>query len=228
MKGTKLHIEREGRYRVRLLSALAVAELLMLAVFHFGPVAKIEQPWRPQQNSGDVEFQQVEVTRHSDIPASPPKPAVPLRLPEDKIVEEELKINPLQREITVSEDLGEGKERGSEEGKPALQPVDSPDQSPQLYKIVEPEMPEEARKANIKVIIEVQFLINEKGQVEEASIAQIKLYEDGKDPYKVVDHINYGLTQATLSAALQWKFRPAVKNGKKVPSYSKHSFTYGF
>jgi outer membrane biosynthesis protein TonB len=93
---------------------------------------------------------------------------------------------------------------------------------------VEPEMPDQARKAKIKVIIEVQFIVNEKGQVEEASISQIKLFEDNKDQYTVVDHIGYGLTRATLSAALQWKFRPAVKNGKKVPAYSKHSFTYGF
>lgn len=210
------------------MTALVAAELLMLAIFKFGPVAKIEQPWRPEQNSGDVNFQQVEITRHSDIPASPPKPAVPLRMPEDKVIEEEVQIDPLQSVITLGEEYGTGQDFGSNEGQSTGQPVENPDRPPELYKIVEPETPDEARKADVKVIIEVRFLINEKGHVEEAFIAQIKLYENNGDQYSIVDHINYGLTQATLHAALQWKFRPAVKNGKKVAAYSKHSFTYGF
>lgn len=228
MNRDNLNNGREPRYRIRFLAALALAELLLLALFKFVPPIQESVSREPAEQPGKVTFQQVEITRHTDQPASPPRPVVPLQEPEEEIIEEDIDVDPLQQAVALPEDIGVGFGKGDTGGAYSGEPVKNPERPPSLYKIVEPEMPKEAIEANIKAVIEVRFLINADGVVEEASIARIKLFGEDSGEYKLVDNINYGLTRATLNAALQWKFHPAEKNGKKVPAYSIHSFTYGF
>lgn len=228
MKKTTQHNCRENRYRLRLMFSLVLTELLMLALFNFGPKVPEKNSWSPEETSENVEFQQVEITHHEDVPASPPKPTVPLTMPREEVIEEEIRIDPLQESVSIPDEFANGRGEGMGEGNSSGEPVDNPDRPPNLFKIVEPEVPPEAQKANIKAIIEVRFLINATGIVEEASIARIKLYDRSNGEFREVKDIDFGLTEATLNAALQWKFQPAVKNGRKVPAYSIHSFTYGY
>lgn len=215
------------RYRLRLMTSLVVSELFMLVLFYFFPSSHTQSVDFSYEEPQNTEIEQVDITRQTDVPAAPPKPEVPVNEPEDELVREEVNIEPLVQKISLPEELGSAKGNKAEEGRGQMaEPVKNPDRPPQLYKIVEPEMPDQAKKAGIKAIIDVRFLINTEGRVEEATIAAIKIYnEEGE--YRQVDHINYGLPQVTLNAALQWKFRPAVKNGQKVASYSIHPFSYG-
>lgn len=206
---------------------VVISELVLLALFKLAPSQEKNEGFTAVDETEQVDFQQVEVTRHSDMPATPPKPEIPLRMPEDEIVQEDVEVDPLQQDISMPEEFGKGYQSGNNTGDDGATPVKNPDRPPRLFKIVEPQMPEQAKEAGIKVVIEVRFFVNEKGEVEEATVANIKLYE-GEGQYRKVKSINYGLTKATLNAALQWKFQPAVHKGKKVPSYSIHPFTFGF
>jgi outer membrane biosynthesis protein TonB len=164
-------------------------------------------------------------TEQANRPASPPKPQIPIPEPTDEIIEEEItEIDDLN--IAESSDpLSEAKLGNQGDSD---EPVSNPQTSPSVIRIVEPTVPDAAKKAEIKAEIWVNFLVDEQGRVEEASISQIKLYDRESGEARQVDSIDYGLTEATLDAALQWKFRPAKNDGKVVKAYTRHIFTFGF
>ncbi len=66
---------------------------------------------------------------------------------------------------------------------------------------VDPQYPEEARKAKLSGSVVVALAINEKG---------------GIDDVKVVRSSNRVFEQNAMDAARQWKFAPAIKDGKPV------------
>lgn len=215
------------RYRLRLMTSLVVSEILMLMLFYYFPTGHTKSGGFSYEQPQNTEIEQVDITRQTDIPAAPPKPAVPVNEPEDEVIREEINMETLVQKFSLPDEPGIAKGHNTSEGRGATaEPVKNPDRPPQLYKIVEPEMPDQAKETGIKAVIDVRFLINAEGKVEEATIAAIKIYNE-KGEYRQVDRINYGLAQATLNAALQWRFRPAVENGQKVASYSIHPFSFG-
>lgn len=225
-KNIKDIISSEVSYKNRILGSIVIAELLAISVFTLWPV----------QNQGgtyqDIEFteseaiiEEVQITSQKSSPPPPPRPQVPIPVPDDEVIEEEVLT---LEDIDISEYtdtmsvVGLGREGDSD------QIASNPQMPPSVIRIVEPTVPDAAKKADIKAEIMVSFLVNKEGQVEEATISQIKLYNEGSESYEIVDSINYGLTEATLEAALQWRFRPAKNGGKPVKAFTKHIFTYGF
>ncbi|MDZ7806946.1 MAG: hypothetical protein U5K71_07510 [Gracilimonas sp.] len=70
-------------------------------------------------------------------------------------------------------------------------------------------------------------MVGADGSVEDAFISEIRLYEG--DSFEVVEQIGYGLLEATIEAALKWKFSlPARDNGEPVRTYVENSFNIGF
>jgi protein TonB len=178
------------------------------------------------QSAGDSNnLRDVIITRQQNSPPPPPPPQVPVPVPNDEIIEEETLI--LQDfDISHYADsvfVGKGTEAGSEG-----QIVSNPQISPSILRIVEPTTPNAAQRAGVKVQIWVNFLVNKKGDVEDAKITQILVYNEESEGFKNVDFINYGLMEVTLEAALQWEFRPATDAGEPVKAYSQQVFTYGF
>lgn len=167
----------------------------------------------------------VVMTRQQSRPPPPPRPQAPVPVPNDKIIEDKIIdldiINPSDFSDSLSE-MNTG-----EQGK-SDQVVGNPQTSPQVIRIVEPNEPDAAREANIKAELWVNFLVKKDGTVEDASISKIKLYNRETGESHIVQSIGYGITEATLNAALQWKFKPAKNNGKPVKAYSTQIFTYGF
>lgn len=206
--------------------SLATVEILVLAIFNFWPVKKFREA-TPEIDFSDqsIAIEDVVRTTQQNRPPPPPKPHVPLPVPNDEIIEEDpieldnLNISNYSDSLSV-EMIGSDGE--------ADEPVSSPQVSPQVIHIVEPTVPEAAKKANIKAEIWVEFLVDKQGKVEEATITRIILYDQETGETKRLNSINYGLTEATLNAALQWKFRPARNNGQPVKAYSRQVFTYGF
>lgn len=208
------------------MACIIAAEIIALGFFHFWPV-----PENPDKIFQDNDFSE-DVLAIEDIirteqtePASPPRPQVPLPQPTDEVIEEE---------ITEIDDLNIAETSDSlsvamlgNEGK-SDEPVSNPQTSPSVIRIVEPTVPEEAKKENIKAEIWVNFLVDKEGRVEEASISQIKIYDTNSGEVKEVESIGYGLTAATLNAALQWRFRPARNNDEAVRAYTRQIFTFGF
>lgn len=182
---------------------------------------------KPEQflSEEPVTMDEVAVTRQGSRPAAPPSPQPPIPVPNDQVIPEEIHLptqNLLDEFPKESEFAGAG--GNSEEGRIYR----NPGVPPSVVKIVEPTMPEAAKKAKIRVEITVSFLVDRKGNVEEASISEIRRYGDKGRQFEMVQTIGYGLTEATLQAALQWKFRPARQNGQPVKAYSQHIFSYGF
>lgn len=78
---------------------------------------------------------------------------------------------------------------------------------------IEPQYPSDARRAGITGWVEVEFLVNADGSVRSA---------------RVVDAKPKGLFEAaSITAALRWKFRPKVVNGKPVEQRGLQKINFG-
>lgn len=206
--------------------SIVIVELLLIITFNIWPTTDFAANQRSVDFTEDtIAIEDIVRTEQQNSPPPPPKPQIPIPKPTDEIIEEEiveledLNISEYSDSLSIEMIGSEGE---------ADKPVSSPQVAPQVVHIVEPTVPDEAKKANIKAEIWVNFLVDTQGKVEEASISKITLYDQKSGESKTVDRINYGLTKATLNAALQWKFRPARNNGEPVKAYSKQVFSYGF
>lgn len=226
MDGTFKNTDRgESQYRNRMLVCVIAAELIALAFFNFWPVPESTKDVNQDNFSEDVlAIEDIVRTEQATQPASPPRPQIPIPEPTDEIIEDEIEeiadLNIVESSDTLS--LARGDEGESDE------PVSDPQSPPNVIRIVEPTVPDEAKRANIKAEIWVNFLVDKEGRVEEATISQIKLYDRNTGEVRDVESIGYGLTAATLNAALQWRFRPATKGGEPVRAYTRQIFTFGF
>lgn len=227
MPDLKKYIEDpESGYRIRILTAIAIVELLAIAIFNLWPANETTASDQQIEFSDEaIALEDVVRTEQQNSPPPPPKPQIPMPEPTDEVIEED----PIELDdLNVSEysDSLSVEMIGSEGD--ADEPVSSPQVAPQVIHIVEPTVPEAAKKADIKAEIWVNFLVDTEGKVEEASITEIVLYDQESGEKRTVDRIDYGLTEATLTAALQWRFRPARNKGQPVKAYSRQIFTYGF
>jgi len=172
----------------------------------------------------EIYIEQSIATKQETIPASPPKPQVPVPVPNDEVIVEEIELLNFEDMLSFEEiGVDDAGQTGDSD-----EPVASPQKQPTPLKIVEPPTPEEARKANIIAEVYVTFLVNKNGLVEEIFISSIRKYRQNKRDYEVVQEIGYGLLGASLTAAKKWKFNPAIDNGKPVKAYSTQVFSFGF
>lgn len=225
-KSLKDIITTEVSYKNRILGSLVIAELLLISLFTFWPVPDQDKTYQDVVFSdNEAIIDEVQITTQQSSPPPPPKPQVPVPVPNDEVIEEEelvledIDISEYSDSISVA---GLGRVGDSE------RVASNPQMPPKVIRIVEPTVPTAAKKAGIKAEILVSFLVDTNGNVEEATIAQIKLYNENSETFELVEHVDYGLTDATLEAALQWRFRPAKDDGETVKSFTKHIFTYGF
>lgn len=220
-------VRKESQYRNRILACVIAAEIILIALFQFWPSPdKTDEVNREKRFAEDaLAIEEVVRTEQQNRPASPPKPQTPIPKPTDKVFEEEIVEIKDENVLEYSDSLSKamlGNQGDSGE------PLTNPEISPSVIRIVEPTVPDAAKKAKIKAEIWVNFLVDENGRVEEANISRIKVYDRNSGEAEEVESIDYGLTEATLNAALQWKFRPAKNNGKPVKAYTRHIFTFGF
>lgn len=210
-----------------MMACVIAAEIVALGFFNLWPAPDIAKEPQQQVNFSDdaIAIEDVVRTKQQNSPPPPPKPQVPIPVPNDEVIEEEI--------ITL-EDLNISKYSDSlseamvgSEGD-ADKPVSSPEVSPSIIHIVEPTVPNAAKEAKIKAEIYVSFLVDKEGKVEDANISQIKLYDSESGKVENVQTIGYGLTEATIKAALQWKFRPATNEGQPVRTYTRQVFSFGF
>lgn len=212
-----------------MLTAVIVAQLIALAFIKFWPVTDTSNRLFQEGDFSEdvIRFEEAIITRQASSPPPPPKPTAPIPEPTDEIIEEEItELDDIQfTENPDSLSTAAIGDQGEEEGPIA----GSPEQPPRIIRIIEPSTPDAAQQANIKAEITVNFLVGTDGSVEEATIEEIRLYEGPEsEDYEIVKTIDYGITEATLNAALQWKFQPAQDEGQPVRAYSTQIFTFGF
>jgi hypothetical protein len=211
------------------LTAIVVAQLLMIGIIKFWPVQAQKQDSFTEDDFSEevLTLEDAVITRQTSSPPPPPKPTAPIPEPTDEIIEEEItELDNIQfsenPDPLSTANIGK---QGDEEG-----PVSgNPRQPPRIIRIVEPTTPDAAQRANIKAEITVEMLVDKEGDVEEANIKEIRLYDGpNSSDYEIVKTIGYGITEVTLDAALQWTFKAARNNGETVRAYSTQIFTFGF
>ena len=216
---------KNSAYRLRMLLSVVLIELLLLGVFTYWPIdAERNAAGQDLTFREDIIYlEDAIITRQESSPPPPPRPQSPIPVPNDEIIEEEITLEA----VDISEfgdSLSKG-EMSGEEGGSAL--VENPDSSPTVRHIVEPSTPEAAKKAGVRARIWVRFIIDQEGQVENATIAKIERYSEESGEYQTVKEINYKIPEVVIEAAMQWRFRPARNNDQPVRSTSRQVFTFG-
>lgn len=150
-----------------------------------------------------VEMEEIIQTRQIETPPPPPRPPVPVEVPNDEIIDDV--------DIDISADLDLG-------GQLSLPPPPEQDEEEEedFFVVVEdmPELigglgelqrkiryPEMARRAGIEGRVYIQFIVNERGEVE--------------DP-RILRGIGGGADEEALRVVKQAEFRPGLQRGRPV------------
>lgn len=213
-------LDHAQRFMIALIGSL----MIILAFFKLWPVLPPEKAeFQEFYADEEILIDNTIITQQADSPPPPPKPMVPVPVPNDEIIPEDIEFPDID-DIPADQSTSEMPGRGETSGKAQL--VGDPQTPPMLLKIVEPTIPQAVKDQNIKAQIDVTFLVGVNGTVEDAFISEIRLYEG--DSFTVVNQIGYGLLEATIEAALKWRFSPAKQEGKPVRTYVENSFNIGF
>lgn len=94
-------------------------------------------------------------------------------------------------------------------------PVVGQDSAPVPIARSEPQYSEAARAAGLVGSIFLSMVVDESGRPTEIKVVRWRLREKGSDG-EVKDPL--GLDEEAVKALKQWRFRPAMKQGKPVPA----------
>lgn len=208
-----------------MMSCIILSQLILIGVFKFWPAIELDSPISSYEiQDQEIFLEQTIATRQENTPASPPKPQIPIPVPTDEVIEDELEFLDFESSLNL-ETIGEG-EVGQTGNSDEI--VGSPQRAPVPVRIIEPSTPESARAAGIKAEVFVTFLVNVDGNVEDFFISNIRQYDKNGDRFTNVESIGYNIMETTLKAAQKWQFRPGMNNGKPVKTYSVQVFSFGF
>lgn len=200
-----------------------MVQVMLLLLIRFWPADTYTPNVYQAEPRDQVLIDEMQITQQRSSPPPPPKPQIPQPVPSDEIIEIELEFD-LDLDIPEMPNLEPGTGTAFEGEESAI--VSNPQIPPTVVRIVEAStpagVPSELR-GNIEMI--VNFLVDENGTVEEASIVEIRKYSNSEE-YEVLPFIEHGLMDAVLRAALQWRFRPARQDGETVKAYTRQRFSY--
>ncbi len=215
----------ELMYRHSILYGIVLILVCLILMVRFWPVKeKNIQEMEEFVFQEEVLIDEIEITRQQPATPPPPRPIVPQPEPVDEIIEDDIDFDP-ELDLADLPDLPDEYGTGRYGDDDII--VSDPQLPPSVVRIVEPSVPEMPEELRGRIEMIVNFLVNEDGSVEEASIVEIRKYNsDNRDEYEVLPFIQYGLMGATLEAALNWRFRAARHEGNQVRTYSTHRFNY--
>ncbi len=151
-----------------------------------------------------VEMEEIIQTRQIETPPPPPRPPVPVEVPNDEIIED------------VHIDIGGDLDLGGALSLPPPPPPPQEEEEEDFFVVVEemPELigglgelqrqiryPEMARRAGIEGRVYIQFIVNERGDVENPT---------------VIRGIGGGADEEALRVVRQAKFTPGMQRGRPV------------
>jgi hypothetical protein len=207
-----------------MLLCVVLIQVAAIAMIRFWPETVYEPSLDFEvQEQEVVLIDEVQITQQQTSPPPPPRPQMPNPVPDDEIIEVEIEFDmDLDLPDLPLPDPGYGTgHTGNEE-----RIVGNPQIPPTVVRIVEASAPErvpEEYRGKLEMI--VNFLVDQEGEVEEVSIMEIRLYNnDGS--YEELPYVQYGLMDAVLKAAMQWRFRPARQDGESVKAFTRQRFNY--
>lgn len=152
-----------------------------------------------------VEMEEIIQTRQLETPPPPPRPPVPVEVPNDEIIED------------VDIDVGGDLDLGGELSMPPPPPPSEDEEEEEDFFVVVEEMPEligglaelqqkirypeMARRAGIEGRVFIQFIVNEKGEVENPTVMR---------------GIGGGADEEALRVVSEAKFTPGMQRGRPV------------
>lgn len=216
----------DAEYRIRILISICFSLLFWNVCFRFWPLQpqKDAPLWFDATESIVFSPDEIEITRQKKGVAPPPKPVLPNPSPSLAVVDEVIEFPEVILPESPLEGSGITIGNAPQGDKAAV--MEKPARPASVLKIVEPPFPAEAQESGIHVSISVSFLVDEKGDVEDVYVNEIRQI-DRAGRSLIVKKIGFGLVEITLNAASKWKFRPARHDGKAVKSWVKHEFTFG-
>ncbi len=195
----------QNYYTILLETGLILALLILTALVRIEiSTAGTEEIVLEEQE--EVEMEEIVQTRQIEQPPPPPRPPSPVPVPNDEIIED--------IDIMLDAEL----DLGGRLDMPPPPPQQEEDEEPEedFFIIVEqmPELigglaalqrevryPERALRANIEGRVIVQFIVNEKGEVENP---------------KVIRGIGGGCDEEAIRVVKQAKFKPGMQRGRPV------------
>lgn len=154
----------------------------------------------------EVVMEEVIQTKQIETPPPPPRPPVPVEVPNDEIIEDDIIDLDAELDFDGPLDLPPPPPPAEEEEEEAFYVIVEKD--PVLIggigelqkKVVYPDL---ARRAGIQGRVFVQFIVNEKGEVENP---------------RVTRGIGGGCNEAAVEAIIKHaKFKPGIQGGRPVP-----------
>lgn len=213
---------RDG-YRIRILSSLAAALLMMIVLVRSwpSPERSAVEPSLVGRSDESIRIEEIRPTRQSrDLRPPPPAPLPPVVVPDDVILEQpDLDLSELYipiREPTHAEAAG----TAGPEGEVMAE-------GPKPVRFVEPEYTREAQRRRIRAEVVVSVYVDEHGRVQDVRVLERYLLGRDESPRELVSSIGYGLEEAATSAAERWLFRPAQRNGEPVRGETTITFRFG-
>jgi len=217
---------RKERYPLHFLATLTLSLLLVNGAFMFWPSPDTSSEGIVFDTRGQeiIQAEEIQQTRQEQRKPAPPIPAPPVVVPDDVVLDDvELEIadtSLLIDEAGTDEEVVDGTLTGNETAARA-------DRSPSPVRIAHPIIPREAERRNIRAIIVVEVLIDERGRVLNSRISERYLVNKDASEREPVQMIGYGIEEAVLAAAEKHTFRPAIQDGKRVQSYTTLTFRIG-
>lgn len=195
-------VDLRNSYTLFLQIGLIVTLLLLIVAFRLDLYSPPPTPLAIAEQE-EVVMEEVIQTKQIETPPPPPRPPVPVEVPNDEIIEDVI-IN-LDAELDL-------------DGPIDLPPPPPPaeDEEEEFFVVVEnmPELkgglaglqrkvkyPEMATRAGIEGRVTIQFIVNEKGDVENP---------------RVIRGIGGGCDEEALKAVSQAKFKPGMQRGRPV------------
>jgi len=215
---------RKERYPLHFLATLTLSLLLVNGAFVFWPNPDTSNEGLVFDARGQevIQAEEIQQTRQEQRKPAPPIPAPPVVVPDDVVLDDvELEIADTSLtldEAGTDEEVVDGTLTGNETAARA-------DRSPSPVRIAHPIIPREAR--NIRAIVVIEVLIDERGRVLSSRIAERYLVNRDASEREPVQTIGNGIEEAVIAAAEKHTFRPAIQGGKRVQSYTTLTFRIG-
>jgi hypothetical protein len=217
-------------YRIRLKMAIIVMMFLAIMLFKFWPqsyvIKELDLGYFEDRPIIMLDPTVVTIQKKSLVKPSPPSKTIsPVQEPKVVTI-----TTTTPAPASSSGSVGNA-EQSARSGQPnaVVEPriSEKPTRLPSVVRIVEPVVPEAVKANRIRAELTVRVLVGVDGSVEKAEILEIRSFNPKSGKYEKVNDIAFGIKEATLQAAMGWKFRPAFEGNEKVKFWSRHLFTFG-
>ncbi|MCC5925325.1 MAG: hypothetical protein JJU41_02085 [Bacteroidetes bacterium] len=211
-------------YNNRVNYSLAIILLAFSILFRFFPTE-----WTYNHEISDFNINDehqitlIDITRQEATAAIPPRPRIRLNIEytTTEIIEPDVELL-----VDISLEVGEvlPLPRGNAENSDISA---TPQRTARVFRIVEPVTPPRVIQEGQRYRVYVSFIIDVNGAIEDVFVNEIQQFDSRLQQFKTTQESQQDIVEATLEAAVQWRFRPAENNGTPVRSISTHLFTFG-